>query len=342
MARLQQAQDSLYLSDTSPAFRTVDITSLPIERSLSSLAALHSGSELIVRIPAPVHVRMVPIISPYLHKESKTKGRDADDMIDNFMSSWTRLVGDPILSKWIVLLLGVSVALNGYLLKGISTGTGSTRSVQQAQGVRFNADRVQERQPALSSPVSAPISAIPESRTEGVVVYSAAPPVVRPIPVSAVRRPPSVNGISSLLDSVDQKLKAQQPTFTTGDESDSQDEGSSTKETSTTIRSLEECIDIFENGPRPVSMSLSLLNDEEIILLAQNGKIQAYALEKVLGDLERAVLIRRALICMYMYSLQGISSLTEARSSIVENQDARTFRRAHVKLRLFSCDGCLL
>lgn len=263
-------------------------------------------------------------------------------MIDNFMSSWTRLVGDPILSKWIVLLLGVSVALNGYLLKGISTGTGSTRSVQQAQGVRFNADRVQERQPALSSPVSAPISALPESRTEGVVVYSAAPPVVRPIPVSAVRRPPSVNGISSLLDSVDQKLKAQQPTFTTGDESDSQDEGSSTKETSTTIRSLEECIEIFENGPRPVSMSLSLLNDEEIILLAQNGKIQAYALEKVLGDLERAVLIRRALICMYMYSLQGISSLTEARSSIVENQDARTFRRAHVKLRLFSCDGCLL
>ena len=292
--------------DVLPDFRTVDITTPSIQRSLSSLAALHNGPELSVRISAPVHVRMVPIISPHLHKDSRTKGRDADDMIDNFMSSWTRLVGDPILSKWIVLLLGVSVALNGYLLKGISTGTGSTRSVQQPQSVRFNAnavDRTQEKQTMASYSHPAPIPTLPESRTESVAVYSAAPAVVRPIPVPAVPRPPSVNGISSLLNSVDEKLKAQKSTFTTGDESDSQDEEPSTKETSTPTRSLEECINIFENGPRPVSVSLSLLNDEEVILLAQNGKIQAYALEKVLGDLERAVLIRRALICTYTHWL---------------------------------------
>jgi hydroxymethylglutaryl-CoA reductase (NADPH) len=296
---LQQVQSPRYAKDALPGFRSVDITSLPVEQSLSGLATLSNGTELIVRISAPVHIRMVPIISPLLHKEAKAKGRDADDMIDSFMSSWTRLVGDPILSKWIVLLLGVSVALNGYLLKGISTGTGSTRRVQQAQAVRFDAvDRAQEKQLGSPSSLPAPILINPESRTEDVAVYSAAPPVVRPIPVPAVPRAPSVNGISSLLDSVDQKLKAQQPTFMTSDESDSQDEESGTKETSTHIRSLEECIDIFENGPRPVSVSLSLLNDEEVILLAQNGKIQAYALEKVLGDLERAVFVRRALICM--------------------------------------------
>jgi hydroxymethylglutaryl-CoA reductase (NADPH) len=288
-------QSSLLVRDVVPGFRTVDITNPSIQHSLSRLAALHDGSELIVRISAPVHVRMIPIISPHLHKESKVKGRDADDMIDNFMSSWTQLVGDPILSKWIVLLLGVSVALNGYLLKGISTGTGSTRSVQQSQGVRFNTDRVQEKQPAISITAPAPVSIIPD-RKEDVEVYSTAPAIVRPIPLPAVRRPPSVNGISSLLNSVDQRLKAQQTTFTTGDESDSHDEEPDSKETSTPTRSLEECIDVFENGPRPVSVSLSLLNDEEVILLAQNGKIQAYALEKVLGDLERAVLIRRALI----------------------------------------------
>ncbi len=301
VSRLQPVQHSSYTRDAFPDFRTVDITIPSVQRSLSSLAALHKESELAVRISAPVHVRMVPIISPHLHKESRTKGRDADDMIENFMSSWTRLVGDPILSKWIVLLLGVSVALNGYLLKGISTGTGSTRSVQQAQSVRFNpVDRVQEKQSVVSSSHPAPIPAILEPRAENVAVYSAAPAIARPIPVPAVRRPPSVNGISSLLNSVDEKLKAQQPTFTS-DESDSQDEEPSTKETSTPIRSLEECIDIFENGPRPVSVSLSLLNDEEVILLAQNGKVQAYALEKVLGDLERAVLIRRALVCAYTY-----------------------------------------
>jgi hydroxymethylglutaryl-CoA reductase (NADPH) len=294
---LQQVQSSRYAKDALPGFRTVDITSLPVEQSLSSLAAIHNETELIVRVSAPVHVRMVPIISPHLHKEAKVKGRDADDVIDSFMSSWTRLVGDPILSKWIVLLLGVSVALNGYLLKGISTGTGSTRGVQQAQGVRFNTvDRGQEKQLGIPPSLPAPIPIFLGSRKEGVATYSAAPPVVRPIPVPA--RAPSANGISSLLDSVDEKLKAQHPTFTPSDESDSQDEESNTKETSSHIRSLEECIDIFENGPRPVSVSLSLLNDEEVILLAQNGKIQAYALEKVIGDLERAILIRRALVCM--------------------------------------------
>lgn len=299
LPRVREVQHSGYARDAFPDFRTVDITSPSVQRSLSSFAALHSGPELVVRISAPVHVRMVPIISPHPHKESRTNGRDADDMIDSFMSSWTRLVGDPILSKWIVLLLGVSVALNGYLLKGISTGTGSTRIVQQAQGVRFNGVDAQEKQTGVPSSHPVPILASLESRTEKVAVYSSAPAVIRPIAVPAIPRPPSVNGISSLLNSVDEKLKAQQPTFTTGDDSDSQDEEPGTKETSTPIRSLEECIGIFENGPRPVSVSLSLLNDEEVILLAQNGKIQAYALEKVLGDLERAVLIRRALICTY-------------------------------------------
>ena len=75
MPRLQQVQTSRYAKDTFPGFRTVDITSLPVEQSLSSLAALHNGTELIVRISAPVHVRMVPIISPHLHKEAKAKGR---------------------------------------------------------------------------------------------------------------------------------------------------------------------------------------------------------------------------------------------------------------------------
>jgi hypothetical protein len=47
--------------------------------------------------------------------------------------------------------------------------------------------------------------------------------------------------------------------------------------------SLEECIDISKNGLRPLSLSMEFLSDEEVILLAQNGKIAAYALEKVLG-----------------------------------------------------------
>jgi len=38
------------------------------------------------------------------------------------MSSWICLVSDPILSKWIVVVLAISISLNGYLLKGIASG----------------------------------------------------------------------------------------------------------------------------------------------------------------------------------------------------------------------------
>ncbi|PPQ82974.1 hypothetical protein CVT25_005343 [Psilocybe cyanescens] len=82
------------------------------------------------------------------------------------------------------------------------------------------------------------------------------------------------------------------------DTSSSEDSSENVKNVVDEVRSLAQCIDIFENGPRPLSESLALLNDEEVIMLAQCGKIAAYSLEKVLGmnELERAVRIRRALI----------------------------------------------
>jgi hydroxymethylglutaryl-CoA reductase (NADPH) len=61
------------------------------------------------------------------------------------------------------------------------------------------------------------------------------------------------------------------------------------------VRPFEECVKIFENGPDGVDV----LNDEEVILLAQEGKIASYALEKVLRDFERAVRVRRAIICEF-------------------------------------------
>ncbi|PLW54053.1 hypothetical protein PCANC_09463 [Puccinia coronata f. sp. avenae] len=43
--------------------------------------------------------------------------------LDELMSSWTEFVGDPVMSKWIVIVLGLSVLLNAYLLKGIAIST---------------------------------------------------------------------------------------------------------------------------------------------------------------------------------------------------------------------------
>lgn len=63
---------------------------------------------------------------------------------------------------------------------------------------------------------------------------------------------------------------------------------SSVAATQGVIRTLEECVQLTQS---PESLS-----DEEVIMLVQNGKLSSYALEKVLGDLERAVIIRRALV----------------------------------------------
>ena len=70
------------------------------------------------------------------------------------------------------------------------------------------------------------------------------------------------------------------------------------------LRSLKECLAIYGEPSRLRSESLSLLSDEEVIMLANNGNIATYALEKLFGmdQLERAVRIRRAIICMLVFS----------------------------------------
>jgi hydroxymethylglutaryl-CoA reductase (NADPH) len=233
-------------------------------------------------------------------------------MLENFMSNWTRLVGDPVLSKWIVLVLAVSVALNGYLLKGIAAGGGGSL---RPQGVRFRSiaggKREQKRQEEEAALIEIQRAATPVSR-EPVAVANpperlSLPPAERrqvPQMVAPIAIPATPSRASFILETVDEKLRQQVAADRERDKSSpSSSEASLTKDSSNgmPVRSLEECINVFENGPRPVSVSLSMLNDEEVILLAQHGKIAAYALEKVLDDLERAVFIRRALICEFSF-----------------------------------------
>ena len=63
-----------------------------------------------------------------------------------------------------------------------------------------------------------------------------------------------------------------------------------------TPRAVEECLIVLKDkGPE-------FLSNEEVLLLIDNGKIAAYALEKVLKDCERAVVIRRVLICKIIFT----------------------------------------
>ncbi|EPQ53591.1 3-hydroxy-3-methylglutaryl-coenzyme A reductase [Gloeophyllum trabeum ATCC 11539] len=254
-----------------PAVRKVDITSPVISKVLSDIAVAHATplsndsaaldtveKDLLVKVAPPVYVRIVP----------PTSTRGASAKVEQFLESWTGIVADPIMSKWIVAILAVSIALNGFLLKGLAFTSGSTAA----------------QPPFMSASAAA---------------------VISPMPEHLGAQPLSLEDIDRKLEKArerPQQLPALPPAPSSSSSSESSTPSSpgEVKKVSEvsrdTVRSLQECIDIFENGPRPVSVSLSLLNDEEVIQLCQAGKIAAYALEKVLGDLERAVAIRRALI----------------------------------------------
>ncbi|EIN08882.1 hypothetical protein PUNSTDRAFT_86951 [Punctularia strigosozonata HHB-11173 SS5] len=286
----------------------VDIAAPAVSEALASLAAAHTAEvPLLVKVAPPVHIRVGSAASASGSSASHpavSSPAAEESAIEDFMESWTRLVGDPVLSKWIVGLLAVSVALNGYLMKGIVVAS-SGSSPKPSPGVRFHA-LAEEKHVDREMPVS----------------FAAA--AIAPIPIRAD------NELGLRLDAVDKKLeearkleeeqikkglptpsvtppvqdsppepapqhRADRPgplSLATRGES----EGYVKKESVGPVRSLEECLDIFENGPKPVSVALATLTDEEVIMLAQNGKIAPYALEKILGDLERAVFIRRALI----------------------------------------------
>ncbi|KAF9474134.1 hypothetical protein BDN70DRAFT_899216 [Pholiota conissans] len=251
------------------------------------------------------------------------------ERVEAFMTAWTRLVGDLILSKWITILLAISIMLNGYLLKGIAAGVvgvrlgqfgvrGAVRFEDESEAEADDAQGVKTHQVIVSAPQTT-TGAAPASPPRAVFVVE---PRIEPqsAPKEIV---PAVSTFT--LEDVDKKLQiakanSRRLTITSSSVRPALASSSSTSSNSIStvtppssssdisddnieapidgIRILEECIDIFENEPRPLSASLALLNDEEVILLAQNGKIAAYALEKVLGmdELERAVRVRRALI----------------------------------------------
>ncbi|KAH7869130.1 hydroxymethylglutaryl-coenzyme A reductase-domain-containing protein [Lentinula edodes] len=282
------------------SFRKVDISTPAIQHVLNSLAAtehieaeVNEGTEtnnhgLLVKVNPSIHVRVIPLDSAIHDSASSSSdsgtSRSTSEIVENFMSSWSRLVGDPVLSKWIVMVLAVSISLNGYLLKGIAAGLGGKGSVAKLGGVRFGGDATAE--PSSSYAHSEPV--VVQQPVSPIALMP--PPIIAPAP--APRRPATFT-----LDEVDRRLQARRLTQSSSSQ-DASSSSSDNEENDVIVRSLEECIEIFEKGPRPVSVALSLLNDEEVILLAQNGKVAAYALEKVLGntEYERAVRIRRALI----------------------------------------------
>lgn len=258
--------------------------------------------------------------------------------LDQFMSEWTSLVGDPVLSKWIVVALFVSILLNGYLLKGLASvtvpdGTSGPVAVAAAaarlvgsgwdtegmrrehkkrrwsggiQLERWSANRRDLGEDTEERDTRVKVESL--RKQNGHALISNGAPVEKLASTIPVHLPhPAPNKVIQSGDSTPTRLPEivapkpvravdaghiivpQTPTIPIAPMGEvspvSQSNGFAGR------RPLDECWEIFNGGLGALDLS-----DEEVIMLVEKGKVPAYALEKLLKDLERAVRVRRAVI----------------------------------------------
>jgi hydroxymethylglutaryl-CoA reductase (NADPH) len=250
-------------------------------------------------------IQIVPSTNIVMSMDTYSSSRMAS--IDHFMSEWTQLVGDPVLSKWIVVALGISVLLNGYLLKGIASnsigGKGPVAAAAQALAGVFEASL--SHQPTekrdwngslqLDKSKLAPRD-IQKTPRAARFADNIPPTLTHPAPVVAgdltpknSERQERVNG--DVAGHVVVPAEPRIPVIAEPKVNGYHGTSNGNSPMAFGRRSLEECAEIFAGG-----VGSHNLSDEEVILLVEKGKIAPYALEKALKDLERAVRIRRAVI----------------------------------------------
>lgn len=165
-------------------------------------------------------------------------GRVGGRFLDGILKS----LEDPVVSKWVISLLAVSVVLNGYL---------------------FNAARWTIKEPMEPDvpPTEAEVMDTPQGQQ---------------IPEQNAQ-----NG---------QTIPRAQPELVVHDPSPTEPAKADSDVSSGKKRTIEECELLLK------AKQARLLEDEELIELALRGRLPGYAFEKTLGDMTRAVKIRRAVV----------------------------------------------
>jgi hydroxymethylglutaryl-CoA reductase (NADPH) len=182
-----------------------------------------------------IHYAIKPISGNLLEGDHDFLDGMGGKMVEGVLKSFE----DPVLSKWIVVALVVSLVFNGYL---------------------FNAARWTIKEPAHPD----------QPPRENEVMDQPMPPAMVP---------EVLNGrvISPVLPDAQEEI-------VDGALSLSELHASKSK------RSSQECEALLKEK------KTKFLTDEELVELSLKGKIPGYALEKTLGDMTRAVKIRRALV----------------------------------------------
>ncbi|KAJ6590428.1 hydroxymethylglutaryl-coenzyme A reductase-domain-containing protein [Mycena vulgaris] len=278
---------------TGPPRSPAHAQTTPVDRGLLfAVASAHLGStdvspedsdepaapRLLVRVRPPVTLRAV--------RPTRFARR-----VEEALSAWTRLVGDPVLSKGIVGVLVISVLLNAYLIRGAAR-RGGVR-FDDAQGEEAEEAREPVAEKPKPTPTLAPVRVDAPLRPANHALPPT-PPSATPAPNAGAVQTFSIEDVNRRLRA---RVRSRTPARGRRDASaDEEEEDEEEREP----RPLEELVELLERAPK--AGGLREMNDEEVVLLAQAGKIAGYALEKLLAPaqdpagLERAVRVRRALI----------------------------------------------
>lgn len=240
-------------------------------------------------------------------------------------------ITDLSIPKWLALVIGTSLALNGYLLQNTVPPVGTPSAPTSAA-----APAVAPTEAKVESPLP---PSILRSRSGSVPRFSE-PEVTAKIPSPFNSRPPSRN--LKLSNRAGFTIGLPSPISSSPSGSDEEPAlpvksvatpapapqvvqvfvpGSSKKERSpedekvAPARPFEELVSLLPNPPNAAALTevLGTLTNEEVVTLVKSGKVAAYALEKVLGGgvesplpteqrnekLERAVAIRRGVLCRF-------------------------------------------
>lgn len=233
---------------------------------LDALAAQakQAATSTIVTVLMPIKYELE---YPSIHYAEPSLGDDemrfGNNLSTQLVDGVLKSMEDPFLSKWIIVALFLSVVLNGYL---------------------FNAARwtIKEPHKPLDPPTAAEIQdGTPPTPGPGIPHLHMPTPPITPGPEQQANR----GKLQPLTQNVPQPAPVQPQRLHADTVKAPSDE-----EQQQPNRPMEYLEQVLKEKRAPS------LTDEELIDLAVKGKIPGYALEKTLGNKERAVKIRRGLV----------------------------------------------
>ncbi|KAI8352689.1 hydroxymethylglutaryl-coenzyme A reductase-domain-containing protein [Mortierella sp. GBAus27b] len=240
---------------TDTAFGSVvDVTSPSIAPVLDTLLSVHRKSSLkdqalIVQVAPPLTFQyQAPVTSTGIHWTERP--------LEQMIGHWSYLIQDPVLSKYISLMLAASLLLNIFLLN-------VAKQSRQAPTAQVT---------SLSAPSTTTVTTVVATTTK--IAGPSTPAQAHKAPVAGKAQPTHVQKVESLPEP---KAVIESPLAKGGE--------------MVLVRPVEECLALVKTPGGAASVT-----DEELVMLVNSNKVPSYALEKTLGDPTRAVKIRRALI----------------------------------------------